>query len=208
MGVFKNRGTPKSSILIGFPIINHPVWGPPIVGNTHICFILLACAIFSPGRCREIVNKNLSAMSKAKLLLVILPFSLIGVIISICPIFRDHHRQGAPWNSPDRRWKDRGHYITNPNNASLRGLPQIYHTFALFDPPKMGNLMIPEWVSVSKNTEFVFTRLPTPMPPPRPGGWRHRQGSDMYWRVTNQRMSLAASVRMFVICRFHQNMIN
>ena len=29
-------GTPKSSILIGFSIINHPFWGTPIFGNTHI----------------------------------------------------------------------------------------------------------------------------------------------------------------------------
>ena len=29
MGVSKNRGTPKSSILIGFSIINHPFWGTP-----------------------------------------------------------------------------------------------------------------------------------------------------------------------------------
>ena len=29
-------GTPKSSILIGFPIINHPFWGTPIFGNTQI----------------------------------------------------------------------------------------------------------------------------------------------------------------------------
>ena len=27
MGVSKDRGTPKSSILIGFSIINHPFWG-------------------------------------------------------------------------------------------------------------------------------------------------------------------------------------
>ena len=32
----KNNGTPKSSILIGFSIINHPFWGTPIFGNTHI----------------------------------------------------------------------------------------------------------------------------------------------------------------------------
>ena len=32
----KNKGTPKSSILIGFSIINHPFWGTPIFGNTHI----------------------------------------------------------------------------------------------------------------------------------------------------------------------------
>ena len=31
MGVSKNRGTPKSSILRGFSIINHPFWGTPIL---------------------------------------------------------------------------------------------------------------------------------------------------------------------------------
>ena len=35
MGVSENRGTPKSSILIGFSIINHPFWGTHIFGNTH-----------------------------------------------------------------------------------------------------------------------------------------------------------------------------
>ena len=34
MGVSKNNGTSKSSILIGLSIINHPFWGPtPIFGN-------------------------------------------------------------------------------------------------------------------------------------------------------------------------------
>ena len=36
MGVSKNNGNPKSSILIGFSIINHPFWGTPIFGNIHI----------------------------------------------------------------------------------------------------------------------------------------------------------------------------
>ena len=40
MGVSKNNGTPKSSILIGFSIIHHPLWGTPIFGNTHIKFDL------------------------------------------------------------------------------------------------------------------------------------------------------------------------
>ena len=31
MGVSKNNGTPKSSILTGFSIINHPFWGTPIL---------------------------------------------------------------------------------------------------------------------------------------------------------------------------------
>ena len=36
MDVSENSGTPKSSISIGFSIINHPFWGTPILGNTHI----------------------------------------------------------------------------------------------------------------------------------------------------------------------------
>ena len=36
MGVSKNRGTPKSSILIGVSIINHPFWGTSTFGNTHM----------------------------------------------------------------------------------------------------------------------------------------------------------------------------
>ena len=39
MGVSKNNGTPKSSILIGFSIINHPFWGTLIFGNTYIPFV-------------------------------------------------------------------------------------------------------------------------------------------------------------------------
>ena len=36
MDVSENSGTPKSSILIGFSIINHPFWGTPIFGNTQM----------------------------------------------------------------------------------------------------------------------------------------------------------------------------
>ena len=36
MGVSKNNGTPKSSILIGFSIINHLFWGTPIFGNIQM----------------------------------------------------------------------------------------------------------------------------------------------------------------------------
>ena len=36
LGVSENNGTPRSSILIGFSIINHPFWGTPIFGNTNI----------------------------------------------------------------------------------------------------------------------------------------------------------------------------
>ena len=39
IGVSKNRGTHKSSILIGFSIVNHPFWGTPMFGNTHMAHI-------------------------------------------------------------------------------------------------------------------------------------------------------------------------
>ena len=41
MGVSKNRGTPKSSNLIRCSIINHPFWGTPIFGNTHMNWIVI-----------------------------------------------------------------------------------------------------------------------------------------------------------------------
>ncbi len=48
MGVSKNRGTPKSSILIGFSLTNHPFWGktPPIFGNIHINTSILSMSVF------------------------------------------------------------------------------------------------------------------------------------------------------------------
>ena len=36
-----NRGTPRSSILVGFPIVNRPFWGTPIPGNPHIGFQII-----------------------------------------------------------------------------------------------------------------------------------------------------------------------
>ena len=36
MDVSENSGTPKSSILLGFSIINHPFWGTPIFGTPHM----------------------------------------------------------------------------------------------------------------------------------------------------------------------------
>jgi len=36
MAVSETGDTPKSSILIGFSIVNHPFWGITIFGNTHM----------------------------------------------------------------------------------------------------------------------------------------------------------------------------
>ena len=40
LGVSKNSGIPESSILIGFPIINHPFWSTPIFGNTYLIILI------------------------------------------------------------------------------------------------------------------------------------------------------------------------
>ena len=55
-------GSPKSSILIGFSIINHPFWGPtPIFGNSHIPFeeTLFESMIFS---CSKVVGWYVSPL--------------------------------------------------------------------------------------------------------------------------------------------------
>ena len=50
MGVSKNNGTPKSSILIGFSIINHPFWGTPIFGNTQMVTFWMILSIFPSSK--------------------------------------------------------------------------------------------------------------------------------------------------------------
>ena len=59
----KIGGTPKSSILIGFSIVNHPFWGTPIFGNTHIYFILLQLASGSGRPIRAIDPKDVPYLS-------------------------------------------------------------------------------------------------------------------------------------------------
>ena len=41
-----NGGTPKTSISIGFAIINHPFWGTPIFGNIHIYTLTCSLQLF------------------------------------------------------------------------------------------------------------------------------------------------------------------
>ena len=41
LDVSKNSGTPKSSILIGFSIINLPFWGAIIFGNTQLMLVIV-----------------------------------------------------------------------------------------------------------------------------------------------------------------------
>jgi len=48
MDVSENSGTPKSSVLIGFSIINHPFWGSPIFGNTHMGYLSPVARFWPP----------------------------------------------------------------------------------------------------------------------------------------------------------------
>ena len=60
IGVSENGGTPKSSSLIGFSIINHPFWGTPIFGNALI-------GVWSAGFFRKgsgVVSKSTSPWRK------------------------------------------------------------------------------------------------------------------------------------------------
>ena len=66
MGVSKNRGTSKSSILIGFSIINHPFWGTTIFGNTlytgfNDVFISCLPLFLVQKMCRSFENSSSSA---------------------------------------------------------------------------------------------------------------------------------------------------
>ena len=40
MEVSGNRGTPRSSISIGFSIVNHPFWGTNISGNSCVYMVI------------------------------------------------------------------------------------------------------------------------------------------------------------------------
>ena len=56
MVVSKNSGTPKSSILIGFSIINHPFWGTPYFW-THpysVSALVTPLTAFSPVSCQPL----------------------------------------------------------------------------------------------------------------------------------------------------------
>ena len=70
VGVSENSGTPKSSILIGFSIVNHPICGTPIFGNTHICWsTLLSHSILYPISILEKVSFPDDILSKMSSLL-------------------------------------------------------------------------------------------------------------------------------------------
>ena len=60
MDVSENSGTPKSSILVGFSILNHPFWGSPIFGNTHMF------APFSANSVAELLTPSVLSFTTSK----------------------------------------------------------------------------------------------------------------------------------------------
>ena len=58
MDVSENSGTPKSSILVGFSIINHPFWGTTIFGNIHIAIPSSPNITMSHQKTHPHVSKN------------------------------------------------------------------------------------------------------------------------------------------------------
>ena len=62
--VSENSGTPKSSILIGFSIINHPFWGTPIFGNTY-SYVRIMYWILESGHPDRPLNRRLSNLERS-----------------------------------------------------------------------------------------------------------------------------------------------
>ena len=71
--------TPKSSVLIGFSIINHPFWGSPIFGNTHIlwwCLVVVDNNLkWSPSipRSTPLIYKSLRSLDWFHSMVKLLP---------------------------------------------------------------------------------------------------------------------------------------
>ena len=110
MDVSKNRGTPKSSILIGFSIINHPFWGTLIFGNTQIDLI---CNYPDPKSNIDTKNDGLLTVSPFKYGFILgIHVSFSGVYI-IWAIYSDLSRG-----------------VVTPNGSLVReGPPKIPETF-------------------------------------------------------------------------------
>ena len=56
LDVSENSGTPKSSILVGFSIINHPSWGTAIFGNTQ-CHNRMFALLISMGKTSQVCQQ-------------------------------------------------------------------------------------------------------------------------------------------------------
>ena len=100
LGISKNRGTPKSSILIGVSIINHPFSGTPIFGNTHLAFFSGQKAYFRDGA--MLVSRRIPTLT-AKWWWTLMNGSLETTWQSLktneCPLKRDYFTRKYIWTN-------------------------------------------------------------------------------------------------------------
>ena len=124
---------PKSSILIGFSIINHPFWGTPIFGNTQngkwptvlldafvfCCLILFlfVCSLFSGWK--VMWKKNMMRWKTREIILILLPTKAAWTCDEACDI---HPLLQANMVNPS----------TNRNNQKFR---MEFHQFSSNDQP-------------------------------------------------------------------------
>jgi len=86
MGVSENSGTPKSSILTGFSIINHPFWGTTVFGNTQMekTWVVVFCfAVF----------ENTDTITSFRLLGGKCPWQRASTALRPCGFFQDVSRK-------------------------------------------------------------------------------------------------------------------
>ena len=89
VGVSRNRGTPKSSIFIGFSIINHPFWGTTIFGNTHV-WLIIRGGKFPFSRFPEIPgDTSRSSTIHREILQTFVVSSILGRVCSCQPSYHD-----------------------------------------------------------------------------------------------------------------------
>ena len=95
MDVSENNGTPKSSILIGFSIINHPFWDTPIFGNTHMYLVILLVT-FLGWLSDPLTGESWPPTKGIRRSLWITWYVYIYIHIFICPLVYDYMPGSAP----------------------------------------------------------------------------------------------------------------
>ena len=143
LGVSKNRGTPKTSILIGFSIINHPFWGTPIFGNTHMGFY------------HQSFNVTIETTKSWQFCEKTWPFK--GMVSeNVCQIrwttccwrfWCLNSKRGWPCLSP-KRYMGRTVYLPASSSRDLFLIPQMEVTFS---PLKRSRIKPPKKVTNRKN---------------------------------------------------------
>jgi len=156
MDVSENWGTvpPKSSILIGFSVINHPFWGTLIFGNTHIVWKKT-----SPFNYGILVCSHCTAakLVRAKWMCPLPVFSQTTDLSKLLPPqpatqMTSIFERSTPQNKAELPIKTRGPHLGSRNKQ--------VETFGIFCPRALGN-----------RASF---------PPPKMHWMHHHEDSDIF----------------------------